>query len=68
MMLNFFLKRTLIDEDVVLFVCSTTGQGDPPDNMQVYLKFKTYLNNDLKYLKTCLIELLEIYHEEKSPE
>ena len=31
----FFLKTRLIEEEVVIFVCATTGQGDEPDNMKV---------------------------------
>ncbi|XP_012708989.2 NADPH-dependent diflavin oxidoreductase 1 [Fundulus heteroclitus] len=29
----------LISESLVLFVCSTTGQGDPPDNMKSFWRF-----------------------------
>ena len=29
------LKVNLLHEELVLFVCATTGQGDPPDNMKV---------------------------------
>ncbi|KAG5460468.1 MAG: flavoprotein-like protein [Olpidium bornovanus] len=28
-------KRALVDERLVVFVCSTTGQGEEPDNMKV---------------------------------
>ena len=31
----FFLKTKLIEEEIVIFVCATTGQGDEPDNMKV---------------------------------
>ena len=31
--------RKLIDEKVCVFVCSTTGQGDEPDNMKKFWKF-----------------------------
>lgn len=31
--------RGLIDEKFVIFVCSTTGQGDEPDNMKTFWKF-----------------------------
>ena len=30
-----FLKTRLIEEEIVIFVCATTGQGDEPDNMKV---------------------------------
>lgn len=29
----------LVQEKTVVFVCSTTGQGDPPDNMTTFLRF-----------------------------
>ncbi|KAJ7988154.1 hypothetical protein DPEC_G00320670 [Dallia pectoralis] len=29
----------LISETLVVFVCSTTGQGDPPDNMKTFWRF-----------------------------
>ncbi|KAM4532222.1 NADPH-dependent diflavin oxidoreductase 1 [Fundulus diaphanus] len=29
----------LISESLVVFVCSTTGQGDPPDNMKSFWRF-----------------------------
>lgn len=30
-----FKQTNLISESLVVFVCATTGQGDPPDNMKV---------------------------------
>ena len=33
----FYVKGELIGEAVTVFVCATTGQGDPPDNMKVLL-------------------------------
>ena len=31
--------QTLINESTVIFVCSTTGQGNEPDNMKAFWKF-----------------------------
>lgn len=31
--------RSLISEELVVFVCSTTGQGEEPDNMKSFWKF-----------------------------
>ncbi|XP_059612042.1 NADPH-dependent diflavin oxidoreductase 1 [Phlebotomus argentipes] len=31
--------RNLVDESLVIFVCSTTGQGDEPDNMRSFWRF-----------------------------
>lgn len=31
--------QELINEHVVVFVCSTTGQGDEPDNMKLFWRF-----------------------------
>lgn len=36
-MVYVFVQAGLISESLVVFVCSTTGQGDPPDNMKVLL-------------------------------
>lgn len=36
-MVYIFVQAGLISESFVVFVCSTTGQGDPPDNMKVLL-------------------------------
>lgn len=35
---NFDVSQ-LINEQLVLFVCSTTGQGEEPDNMKMFWKF-----------------------------
>ena len=47
-----FFQTRLIDEELVIFVCATTGQGDEPDNMKVivrlfipFLIWKTFLDS-----------------------
>ncbi|XP_044295984.1 NADPH-dependent diflavin oxidoreductase 1 isoform X2 [Varanus komodoensis] len=37
--LDSFNVAMLIQEPLVIFVCATTGQGDPPDNMQNFWRF-----------------------------
>ncbi|KAJ8388802.1 hypothetical protein AAFF_G00130350 [Aldrovandia affinis] len=37
--LDNYRVANLISESLVLFVCSTTGQGDPPDNMKNFWRF-----------------------------
>ncbi|XP_062844915.1 NADPH-dependent diflavin oxidoreductase 1 [Trichomycterus rosablanca] len=37
--LDSYNVANLISESLVVFVCSTTGQGDPPDNMKNFWKF-----------------------------
>lgn len=32
-------KALLVQENVCVFVCATTGQGDPPDNMTQFWRF-----------------------------
>ena len=32
----------MISEPVAVFVCATAGQGDPPDNMMVLLKYSLF--------------------------
>uniref|UniRef100_A0A3B3ZRA6 NADPH-dependent diflavin oxidoreductase 1 n=1 Tax=Periophthalmus magnuspinnatus TaxID=409849 RepID=A0A3B3ZRA6_9GOBI len=39
MPLDGYNIATLISESTVVFVCATTGQGDPPDNMRNFWKF-----------------------------
>ena len=31
----YVFQMKLIEEELVIFVCATTGQGDEPDNMKV---------------------------------
>lgn len=37
--LDDYNVATLISESTVVFVCATTGQGDPPDNMRNFWRF-----------------------------
>nr|XP_046230937.1 NADPH-dependent diflavin oxidoreductase 1 [Scatophagus argus] len=37
--LDAYNVANLISESLVVFVCSTTGQGDPPDNMKNFWRF-----------------------------
>ncbi|XP_059146403.1 NADPH-dependent diflavin oxidoreductase 1-like [Physella acuta] len=37
--MDTYQVHNLINEKLVVFVCSTTGQGDPPDNMRLFWKF-----------------------------
>ncbi|XP_049594437.1 NADPH-dependent diflavin oxidoreductase 1 isoform X2 [Syngnathus scovelli] len=37
--LDDYNVTNLISESLVVFVCSTTGQGDPPDNMKSFWRF-----------------------------
>ncbi|KAK7895815.1 hypothetical protein WMY93_021140 [Mugilogobius chulae] len=39
MPLDGYNVATLISESTVVFVCATTGQGDPPDNMKNFWRF-----------------------------
>ncbi|XP_067017223.1 NADPH-dependent diflavin oxidoreductase 1-like [Acropora muricata] len=39
MTLDDYNVTKLIEEEVVIFVCSTTGQGDEPDNMKKFWRF-----------------------------
>ncbi|XP_078128386.1 NADPH-dependent diflavin oxidoreductase 1 [Sander vitreus] len=37
--LDSYVVANLISESLVVFVCATTGQGDPPDNMKNFWRF-----------------------------
>ncbi|XP_045702066.1 NADPH-dependent diflavin oxidoreductase 1 isoform X1 [Phyllostomus hastatus] len=37
--LDSYPVANLINEPLVIFVCATTGQGDPPDNMKSFWRF-----------------------------
>ncbi|BFZ20446.1 hypothetical protein BsWGS_23485 [Bradybaena similaris] len=49
--LDSYNVANLIQEPLVIFVCSTTGQGDPPDNMKMFWKF--LLRKDLPSNSLC---------------
>lgn len=52
--------RNLIEEEIAIFVCSTTGQGETPDNMTKFWKFllrKDLPKNSLKNLNFGVIGL-----------
>lgn len=52
--------KELIHEQIVCFVCSTTGQGDEPDNMKVFWKFllrKNLPTHSLANLKFAVLGL-----------
>ncbi|CAG8457692.1 10979_t:CDS:10 [Ambispora gerdemannii] len=53
-------KVNLINESLVVFVCSTTGQGEEPDNMKKFWKFllrKNLPNDILSHLKFTVFGL-----------
>lgn len=58
--------RCLIDEKYVIFVCSTTGQGDEPDNMRTFWKFllrKSLPPNSLNALNFAVLGLGDSSYE-----
>ncbi|XP_022327985.2 NADPH-dependent diflavin oxidoreductase 1-like [Crassostrea virginica] len=60
MALDDYNVVNLLHEELVLFVCATTGQGDPPDNMKVFWKFimrKNLPNNSLTKMKFAVLGL-----------
>ncbi|XP_066932114.1 methionine synthase reductase-like [Clytia hemisphaerica] len=53
-------KFSLIKENLVVFVCSTTGEGEPPDTASKFfrrLKKKTLANNHLEHLRFAFLAL-----------
>ncbi|XP_026681100.1 NADPH-dependent diflavin oxidoreductase 1-like, partial [Diaphorina citri] len=50
--------NSLIFEALVIFVCSTTGQGDPPDNMKTFWKFLLRKNLPPTSLQTMKFAVL----------
>lgn len=58
--LDSYPTRNLIEEEVVLFICSTTGQGEPPDNMKKFWRFimrKNLPTDSLENLKFGVLGL-----------
>lgn len=52
--------QDLVEEEIAIFVCSTTGQGETPDNMTKFWKFllrKDLPKNSLKKLNYGVIGL-----------
>ncbi|XP_060075964.1 NADPH-dependent diflavin oxidoreductase 1-like [Ylistrum balloti] len=60
MSLDSYTVASLLQEGLVIFVCSTTGQGDPPDNMKLFWRFilrKNLPANSLVHLKYAVLGL-----------
>ncbi|XP_029468216.1 NADPH-dependent diflavin oxidoreductase 1 isoform X2 [Rhinatrema bivittatum] len=52
--MDSYSVANLIQEPLVVFVCSTTGQGDPPDNMKKFWKF--ILRKQLSTTSLCQVD------------
>nr|XP_033817301.1 NADPH-dependent diflavin oxidoreductase 1 isoform X2 [Geotrypetes seraphini]XP_033817302.1 NADPH-dependent diflavin oxidoreductase 1 isoform X2 [Geotrypetes seraphini] len=52
--LDNYCVANLIHEPLVVFVCSTTGQGDPPDNMKKFWRF--ILRKNLPPASLCQVD------------
>ena len=53
-------QSQLVHEEAVVFVCSTTGQGDEPDNMKKFWRFllrKALPSDSLKRLQFAVLGL-----------
>ena len=48
MAIDEYKIENLVNEKIVIFVCSTTGQGEPPDNMKVSMKYTITCPNVFK--------------------
>ncbi|KAK6196081.1 hypothetical protein SNE40_001376 [Patella caerulea] len=60
MALDSFPVGDLLKEQMVVFVCATTGQGDPPDNMKLFWRFilrKNLPENSLSHLSYGVLGL-----------
>ena len=54
------MQSGLINTPLCVFVCATTGQGDPPDNMKQFWRFLLRRNlpaDSLLHLQTAVIGL-----------
>lgn len=56
--LDKYKITNLIEEPLVVFVCSTTGQGDPPDNMKMFWRFILKRNLPLDSLENVQFAVL----------
>jgi sulfite reductase alpha subunit-like flavoprotein len=63
--LDAYPIMNLPNEHLVIFVVSTTGQGDPPDNMTVCTKMFIPKRNTCCIHHCSIPAILEIYHEKK---
>ncbi|CAL1273527.1 unnamed protein product [Larinioides sclopetarius] len=64
--LNDYTVTNLVNESLVIFVCSTTGNGEFPDNMKSFWKFllrKNLPSNSLSHLKFCVFGLGDSSYE-----
>lgn len=60
MALDSYTVANLLHEETVIFVCATTGQGDPPDNMKLFWRFilrKNLPTNSLLTLRYAVLGL-----------
>lgn len=64
--MNSYTIENLITEKLVIFVCATTGQGDVPDNMNLFWKFLLRKNlppNSLSNIKFAVLGLGDSSYE-----
>ncbi|XP_071036381.1 NADPH-dependent diflavin oxidoreductase 1 [Parasteatoda tepidariorum] len=62
---NYRISR-LLEEKMVIFICSTTGNGEFPDNMKAFWKFllrKNHPTSSLCHLKFCVFGLGDSSYE-----
>ncbi|KAF8782796.1 NADPH-dependent diflavin oxidoreductase 1-like [Argiope bruennichi] len=64
--INEYTVTNLVNESLVIFVCSTTGNGEFPDNMKSFWKFllrKNLPSNSLCQLNFCVFGLGDSSYE-----